>query len=86
MSAKTSTGSLPLRHPRGWRWLSGDKSYLQKRRVGERRSSMKFPREEVTVPEMELWCCAIAQVVSHGPAQASLGVFRVDGSNCGSGE
>ena len=40
---------------------------------------MKFPREEVTVPEMELWFCAIAQVVSHGPAQASLGVFRVNG-------
>ncbi len=22
-TVKTSTGSLPLRHPRGWRWLSG---------------------------------------------------------------
>ena len=40
---------------------------------------MKFPRKEVTIPEMELWCRAIAQVVSHGPAQASLGVFRVNG-------
>jgi hypothetical protein len=40
---------------------------------------MKFPREEVTAPEMELWCCAIARVVSHGPAQASLGTFKVDG-------
>ena len=28
---------------------------------------------------MELWCRAIAQVVSHGPAQASLGPFKVDG-------
>ena len=70
---KTSTGSLPLSGG------SVDKLYLQKRRVGEHWSSMKFPREEVTVPEMELWCCAIAQVVSHGPAQASLGVFRVNG-------
>ncbi len=58
---------------------SVDKRYLQKRRVGERWSSMKFPREEVTVPEMELWCRAIAQVASHGPAQASLGVFRANG-------
>jgi len=65
---------------------SVDKRYLHKRWTEERWSSMKFPREEVTVPEMELWCRAIAQVVSHGPAQASLGVFRVDGSNCGSGE
>ncbi len=40
---------------------------------------MKFPREEVTAPEMEFWCRAIAQVVSHGPAQASLGTFKVDG-------
>ena len=58
---------------------SVDKRYLQKRRAGERWSSMKFPREKVTVPEMELWCHAIAQVVSHGPVQASLGVFRVNG-------
>jgi hypothetical protein len=57
---------------------SVDKRYLQKRRAGECWSSMKFPREEVTVPEMELWCHAIAQVVSHGPAQASLGSFKVD--------
>ncbi len=56
-----------------------DKRYLQKRWAGEQWSSMKFPRKEVTVPEMELWCRAIVQVVSHGPAQASLGVFRVKG-------
>ncbi len=42
-------------------------------------SLIKFPRDEVTIPEMELWCCAIAQVVSHGSAQASLGIFRVNG-------
>ena len=58
---------------------SVDKRYLQKRRTGERWSSMKFPRKEVNAPEMELWCRAIAQVVSHGPAQASLGTFKVDG-------
>jgi hypothetical protein len=28
---------------------------------------------------MELWCRAIAQVVAHGHAQASLGSFKVDG-------
>ena len=39
---------------------------------------MKFPREEVTAQEMELWCRAIAQVVSHGPVQASLGAFKVN--------
>ena len=39
---------------------------------------MRFPREEVTVPEMELWCQAIAQVVLHSPAQASLGLFKAD--------
>ncbi len=54
-----------------------DKRYLHKRRTGERWPSMKFPREEVTAPEMELWCHAIAQVVSHGPVQASLGTFKV---------
>jgi hypothetical protein len=53
-----------------------DKRYLQKRQSGERWSIMKFPREEVTVPEMDLWCCAIAQVASHGPAQASLGPYK----------
>jgi hypothetical protein len=58
---------------------SVDKRYLRKRRVGECWSSMKFPREEVTVPDMELWCRAIAQVVVHGPAQTSLGVFRANG-------
>jgi hypothetical protein len=58
---------------------SVDKRYLQKRRAVEYWSSMKFPREEVTVPEMELWSRAIAQVVSHGPVQASLGSFKVDG-------
>jgi len=58
---------------------SVDKCYMQKCQAGEHWSSMKFPREEVTVPEMELWCRAIAQVVSHGPAQASLGPFKIDG-------
>jgi len=38
---------------------SVDKCYLQKCRVGECWSSMKFPREVVTAPEMELWCCTI---------------------------
>ncbi len=56
-----------------------DKRYLHKRWTGERWSTMKFPCEEVTAPEMELWCRAIAQVVSHGPAQASLGTFKVNG-------
>ena len=56
-----------------------DKRYLKKRQVGERWSSMKFPREVVTAPEMELWCRAIVQVVTYGPAQTSLGPFRVDG-------
>ena len=56
-----------------------DKRYLHERRPGECWSSMKFPREVVTGPEMELWCRAIAQVVSHGPALASLGPFKVDG-------
>ena len=58
---------------------SVDKRYLHKHRTGERWSLMKFPCKEVTAPEMELWCRAIAQVVSHGPAQASLGTFKVDG-------
>ncbi len=58
---------------------SVDKRYLQKRRAGECWSSMKFPREEVTLPEMEVWCRTIVQVVSHGPVQASLGSFKVDG-------
>jgi hypothetical protein len=40
---------------------------------------MKFPRKEVTAAEMELWCRTIAQVVSHGPVQSSLGTFKVDG-------
>ena len=40
---------------------------------------MKFPREVVTASEMELWRRAIGQVVTHGPAQASLGPFKVDG-------
>jgi hypothetical protein len=56
-----------------------DKCYLHKRWTGKHWSSMKFPRKEVTAPEMELWCCAITQVVSHGPAQASLGTFKVNG-------
>ena len=58
---------------------SVDKCYLHKCLTGERWSSMKFPRKEVTAPEMELWCHAIAQVVAHGPVQASLGTFKVDG-------
>ena len=29
--------------------------------------------------EMGLWCLAIVQIVSHGPAQASLGIFKADG-------
>jgi len=58
---------------------SVDKRYLQKHWAGERWSLMKFPRKEVTVPEMELRRRAIAQVVSHGPAQASLGSFKVNG-------
>ncbi len=58
---------------------SVDKRYLQKRKNGERWSSMKFPREEVTAPDMELWSRAIAQVVLHRPAQASLGAFKTNG-------
>ena len=42
---------------------SVDKRYLQKCRSGELWSSMKFPCKEVTTPDMELWCRAIAQVV-----------------------
>jgi hypothetical protein len=56
-----------------------DKRYLQERRPGERWSSMKFPREIVTAPKMELWRRAIEQVVSHGPALASLGSFKAEG-------
>ncbi len=40
---------------------------------------MKFLREVVNEAEMGLWCCAIAQVVTHGSAQASLGAFKVNG-------
>jgi hypothetical protein len=40
---------------------------------------MNFPCEEVTVREMDLWCHAIAQVVSHWPVQASLGPYKVEG-------
>jgi hypothetical protein len=40
---------------------------------------MKFPREMVNELEIGLWRCAIVQVVTHGPAQASLGAFKVDG-------
>jgi hypothetical protein len=39
---------------------------------------MKYPCEEMTAPEMDFWCRAIAQVMSDGPAQASLGTFKVD--------
>jgi hypothetical protein len=55
---------------------SVDKHYLRKRRVGECWSSMKFPCED---PDMELWCRAIVQVVVHGPAQTSIGVFQANG-------
>jgi len=58
---------------------SVDKRYLQKRQAGECWSSMKFPREVVTAPEMELWRRALVQVVTQGPAQVSLGTFKVDG-------
>ena len=40
---------------------------------------MKFPREEVTAPDMELWSRAIEQVILHGPAQVCLGAFKTDG-------
>jgi hypothetical protein len=40
---------------------------------------MKFPREVIIEPEMELWRCAIMQVVAHGPAWCSLGQFTTDG-------
>ena len=56
-----------------------DKRYLPKRWAGERWSSMRFSRKEVTASEMDLWFHAIAQVVAHGPAQASLGIFRAEG-------
>ena len=46
--------------------------------IEDQRSPVR-PCEQVTIPEMELWCRAIAQVVSHGPAQASLGTFKVNG-------
>ncbi len=36
-------------------------------------------RGGVTAPEMELWCRALVQVVTQGPAQVSLGPFKVDG-------
>ncbi len=58
---------------------SVDKRYLTKCLSGERWSLMKFPREVVNEYEMGLWRHAIVQVVSHGPAQASLGGFKVDG-------
>ncbi len=56
-----------------------DKRYLKKRQVEECWSLVKFPREEVTVAEMELWCRTVAQIVSYGPAQASLGPFKAEG-------
>jgi hypothetical protein len=58
---------------------SVDRRYLHKRWTGKHWSSMRFPRKEVTAPEMELWCRASVQVVSHGPAQVSLGAFKVNG-------
>jgi hypothetical protein len=56
-----------------------DKRYLQKRQPEERWSKMKFPRKELTTPEMELWCQAITQVVAHGPALTSLGPHKMEG-------
>ncbi len=56
-----------------------DKRYLNKRFPGELWSLMKFPREMVSESEIDLWHCAIAQVATHGPAQASLGAFKFDG-------
>jgi len=58
---------------------SVDKQFLTKHLPGERWSSMKFPWEVVKESEMGLWHRAMAQVVTHGPAQASLGAFKVDG-------
>ena len=56
-----------------------DKRYLTKCLPGEWWSSMKFPQVVVNESEMGLWRHAIAQVITHGPAQASLGAFKVDG-------
>jgi hypothetical protein len=58
---------------------SVDKQYLTKCLPLEWWSSMKFPREVVNEAEMGLWRCAIVQVVTHGPAQASLGAFQAAG-------
>ena len=58
---------------------SVDKWYLTKHLPGEWWSSMKFPWKVVNELEMGLWYCAIMQVVTHGPAQASPGAFKVDG-------
>jgi hypothetical protein len=58
---------------------SVDKQYLQQRQIGEWWSSMMFPCKEVTELEMGFWCRAIAQVVSRGPAQASLGRLKSGG-------
>jgi hypothetical protein len=57
---------------------SVDKRYPTKHLPGEQWSLMKLPREVVNESEMDLWRCAIAQVVTHGPTQASLGAFKVD--------
>jgi hypothetical protein len=54
-----------------------DKQYLEMRWVGERWSSIKFPRKAVNTSEMGLWCRATAQVVARGPAQASLGRLKI---------
>jgi hypothetical protein len=58
---------------------SWDKQYLQKRRIGDHWSSMKFPCEEITESEMGFWHRAIAQVVSRGPAQSNLGRLKTGG-------
>jgi hypothetical protein len=58
---------------------SWDKRYLQKRRIGDHWLSMKFPCEEITELEMGFWCRAIAQVVSRGLAQSSLGRLKTGG-------
>ncbi len=52
-----------------------DKWYLHKRRETDRWSTMKFPREIVTEVEMQLWCTAIIQVVTAGPARNRLEAF-----------
>ena len=56
-----------------------DKRYLEMRRVGEQWSSTKFPCKAVNASEMGLWSRATTQVVTRGPAQASLGRLKTGG-------